>query len=206
MINTFLISLFVSWITIFNCYSQTKKEQILILSNSIDSLNALIGKERTLSKEMYKKFQQESAKLEKQSSKADSLNRELKKLTAQLKIKNDLTIKTDTLQLSEVETYETCVALYFKGNDVMDEDIEIPFYLGRSSEDLVLDDNFFIINKDYDVYEGNNSLVGNYYAITYDISEPYLFYDCGPLGEEDRRNGEGRPVSIGFQLLSVKKL
>ena len=145
MINTFLISLFVSWITIFNCYSQTKKEQILILSNSIDSLNALIGKERTLSKEMYKKFQQESAKLEKQSSKADSLNRELKKLTAQLKIKNDLTIKTDTLQLSEVETYETCVALYFKGKDVMDEDIEIPFYLGRSSEDLVLDDNFFII-------------------------------------------------------------
>ena len=38
------------------------------------------------------------------------------------------------------------------------------------------------------------------------VSDPYLFYDCGPLGDSERRQGEGRPASIGFQLLSVKKL
>ncbi len=39
MVNSFLISLFVSWITVFNCYSQTKKEQIEQLSHRIDSLS-----------------------------------------------------------------------------------------------------------------------------------------------------------------------
>ena len=66
--------------------------------------------------------------------------------------------------------------------------------------------DFFIENKDYDVYEGNEALVGKYYVVTFDTSDPYLFYDCGPLGDSERRQGEGRPASIGFQLLSVKKL
>jgi len=39
MTNSFLISLFVSWITVFNCYSQTKKEQIEQHYHRIDSLS-----------------------------------------------------------------------------------------------------------------------------------------------------------------------
>ena len=225
--------------------AQNKKEQILILSGKIDSLNAIVGKERdehqlaksksqkeimhlsnqlllskgqtdslssllekerAFSKDMQFRFQLETVKLEKQSNERDSLHRELKKLTAELKTKSDLTIKIDTLQLSEVEKYETCEALYFRGKDKDGEIREISFYLGKSSGDVELGDNFFIENKEYDVYEGNNALVGKYYVVTYDISDSYLFYDCGPLGEEDRRNGEGRSASIGFQLLSVKKL
>jgi hypothetical protein len=225
--------------------AQNKKEQILILSGKIDSLNAIVGKERdehqlaksksqkeimhlsnqlllskgqkdslssllekerAFSKDMQFRFQLETVKLEKQSNERDSLHRELKKLTAELKTKSDLTIKIDTLQLSEAEKYETCEALYFTGKDEMGEYIEISFYLGNSNEDVELGDNFFIENKDYDVYEGNEALVGKYYVVTFDTSDPYLFYDCGPLGDSERRQGEGRPASIGFQLLSVKKL
>jgi hypothetical protein len=225
--------------------AQNKKEQILILSGKIDSLNSIVGKERdehqlaksksqeeiihlgnqlllskgqtdslgsllekerAFSNDMYHRFQLETVKLEKQSNERDSLNGELKKLTAELKTKSDLIIKIDTLQLSEAEKYGTCEALYFTGKDEMGDYIEISFYLGNSSEDVELGDNFFIENIDYGVYEGNNSLFGKYYIVTYDTSDPYLFYDCGPLGEDDRRKGEGRPASIGFQLLSVKKL
>lgn len=236
--------------------AQNKKEQILILSGKIDSLNGIVGKEREehklaksksqkeiiqlgkelllskgqtdsvsgllekerlFNKEMYDRFQQEKLNQEKQFNELkelkdllvkerDSLNGALKNLYADLKMKIDLTIKTDTLQLSEAEKYETCEALYFIGKNQDGDFRELSFYLGNSINAVELGDDFFIENREYDVYEGNAALVGKYYVVTYDISDPYLFYDCGPLGESERRQGEGRSASIGFQLLSVKKL
>ena len=53
MVNSFLISLFVSWITVFNCYSQTKKEQIEVLNSLVDSLkNVLVENNNKFSNEL----------------------------------------------------------------------------------------------------------------------------------------------------------
>jgi len=53
MTNSFLISLFISCITVFNCYSQTKKEQIEVLNSLVDSLkNVLVENSNKFSNEL----------------------------------------------------------------------------------------------------------------------------------------------------------
>jgi hypothetical protein len=237
--------------------AQNKKEQILILSGKIDSLNGIVGKEREehqlaklksqkeiihlgkelllskgqtdsvfgllekerlFNKEMYDRFQQEKLNQEKQFNELkelkdllvkerDSLNGALKNLDADLKMKIDLTIKTDTLQLSEVEKIETCEVLHFKTKNEIYQSEEISFYFGSSSDYPEINGiNFFLEDEESGFIIGNESLVGSYFVVTYKVTSPYIFFDCEPLGESERRQGEGRPASIGFQLLSVKKL
>lgn len=251
----FFVAIFVISISSY-VTAQNRKEQILILSGKIDSLNATIGierenhqiaisksqkkiilldkglllskgqtdsamnlleKERAFNKDLYERFQREKLNQEKNIKELielnellvkerDSLKVEVKNLESNLNQKHALTIKIDTLELIYVEKDETCEALYFRGLDDLGLLFEVSFYLGMSSNNIELNDNFFIENSEYGVYEGNEALIGKYYIVTLDTSSPYLFYDCGPLGDEERRHGEGRPASLGFQLLSIKKL
>lgn len=234
-----------------NCLiAQNKKEQILLLSGKIDSLNAIVGKERedyqiasskfqkeinnlskdllkskgltdsviillekerVFSKEKYNELLQESLIQKNQLKELGVLRDELLKerdlLNLELKIKNDLTVKTETLQLSEIEKVETCEVLHFKTNNEMYDCKEISFYFGSATEYPEINNiNFFIEEEESGFFIGNESLVGKYFVVTYKVTSPYLFFDCEPLSDSERRQGEGRPASIGFQLLSVKKL
>ena len=251
MKNSILLLTFFAIASLCNCaFAQNKKEQIIILSGKIDSLNVIVGKERedyqiasskfqneitnlskdlleskgqtdsvifllekerVFSKEKYNELLQESLIQENQLKELSVLRDELLKerdlLNLELKMKNDLTVKIDTLQLSEIEKVETCEVLHFKTNNEMYDSKEISFYFGSATEYPEINNiNFFIEEEESGFFIGNESLVGKFFVVTYKVNNPYLFFDCEPLGDSERRQGEGRPASIGFQLLSVKKL
>lgn len=244
----FVVAVFVMSISGY-ATAQNKKEQILLLSGKIDSLNAIVGKEREefqlasskfqneitnlskdlleskgqtdsviillekerfYSKEKYNELLQESLNQEKQLKELSALREVLLNerdlLNEELKRKNELVIKTDTLQLSEVEKVETCEVLHFKTKNEVYDSEEISFYFGSAEYPEINNINFFIEDEDSGFFIGNESLVGKYFVVEYKVTSPYIFFDCEPLGDSERRQGEGRPASIGFQLLSVKKL
>jgi len=206
-----------------SAFSQTKKRQIELLTHQRDSLKVQLDNTRyslnqclSQSDAMNHEYSAEIGRLKmeiedtkaqskKYQSERDIVAGELKSTKTELQYISKQLIRTDTLKLIEADKYETCEALFFSRENDYSENIEITFDLGRAHEDVVTND-FFVIDNEVEWIVPNQEKIGMYYIVTYDMSEHYLFYDCAPIGEEERNAGLGRSASIGYKLLSVKKL
>jgi|LauGreDrversion4_2_1035121.scaffolds.fasta_scaffold37841_4 hypothetical protein len=119
--NMKVILYFVMIIVNLNCYSQSKKEQIDILSNRVDSLIRVLNSEKNISSTKSIKISELTNEITKFESTISTLTINASKLTSELqasksetvlnqqeisKLQSELNIKTDSLVLIQLELSE----------------------------------------------------------------------------------------------------